>query len=97
MDADSGPHAFIAGTHDPNHVGRLRDSWPEGADAFNQWYFLTLRKTDEDTRRYLGADPVYFTGPAGSRFIANTRGIHKGLLPRKRDRLICQVLSLLSG
>jgi hypothetical protein len=35
---------------------------------------------------------VTLTGPAGSCFLVNTRGIHKGLLPEREDRLICQVL-----
>jgi len=91
VDMDGGPHAFVPRTHDPDHVGALRAAWPGGAQAFNDWYFLTLRKTDADTRRYLG-EPDYITGPAGSLFLANTRGIHKGLLPTRHDRLVCQVV-----
>lgn len=91
VDMDGGPHVFMPKSHDPVHVGALRAAWPEGVKAFNDWFFLTLRKTDDDTRRFLG-EPDYITGPAGSVFLANTRGIHKGMLPTKHDRLICQVV-----
>ena len=91
VDMDGGPHAFIPGSHDPDQVGFLRANWPEGEKAFNDWFFLTLRKTDEDARWRLG-EPHYITGPAGTVFLANTRGIHKGLLPTQRDRLVCQVV-----
>ncbi len=91
VDMDGGPHAFMPKSHDPVHIGALRAAWPEGAKAFNDWYFLTLRKSDADTRRFLG-EPDYITGPAGTVFLANTRGIHKGMLPTKHDRLVCQVV-----
>lgn len=91
VDMESGPHVFMPKSHDPVHVSGLRAAWPEGVKAFNDWYFLTLRKSDDDTRRFLG-EPDYITGPAGTVFLANTRGIHKGMLPAKRDRLICQVV-----
>ena len=92
VDMDAGPHAFMERTHDPTHVGALRRDWPGGTKEFDDWYFLRLRKTDAETRHYLGGDPVYIAGPAGARFLVDTRGIHKGLLPRERDRLVCQVV-----
>ena len=92
VDLDGGPHAFMPRSHDADHVATLRAAWPEGPKAFDDWFFMTLRKTDAETLHYLGGGPDYITGPAGSCFLANTRGIHKGLLPRQRDRLVCQVV-----
>src|SRR5690606_8153413 len=60
--------------------------------SFDDWFFMTLRKSDDDTKRYLGGEPNLLTGPAGTCFLADTSGIHKGLLPRARDRLVCQVV-----
>lgn len=92
VDRTSGPHAFMRGTHDPQQIKERRAAWPDGTKAFDDWFFMTLRKTDEDVVRYLGGEPDYITGPAGTCFLADTRGIHKGLLPESRDRLVCQVV-----
>ena len=92
VDEHSGPHAYIEGSHDTEVLGAVRREWPGGEGAFNDWYFSTHRKSDEDTHRFFPAKPAYLTGPAGSRFVVNTRGVHKGLLPERHDRLIVQVL-----
>ena len=92
VDMDSGPHAFVPGTHDPVRMAALAASWQGGPQAFRDWFFRSLRKTDAETHAHLGIDPVLLDGPAGTLFLADTRGIHKGMVPRTRNRLVCQVV-----
>ncbi|KJV09597.1 hypothetical protein VZ95_10520 [Elstera litoralis] len=61
------------------------------------------RATHLDLRRYTDAEAaalgreLRFTGPAGSCFVENTFGMHRGLPPRDRPRLIFQVTYCLMG
>lgn len=92
VDDGSGPHTYMEGSHDIDTINRIRQDWPDGADKFDAWYFCQLRKSDDEVIRAFGRPPVTLTAPAGSRFVVDTRGIHKGQLPKESDRLICQVL-----
>ena len=89
---EDGPHTFFERTHDPDHLRAIRDNWPGGRREFENWLFGMLRKSDAQSRRALGAEPVELTGPRGTRFLVNTFGVHKGPPPRNSDRLLCQVL-----
>ena len=92
VDEDAGPHVFLEGTHDPDTGGEARRNAPGGEASFHDWYFGQLRKSDEDVERYFAKTPVHFNGPSGSLFLVNTQGLHKGLLPKTTERLVCQVL-----
>lgn len=92
VDETSGPHVFIPRSHDAMAVKAARERWTGGDDEFDSWYFRTLRKSDEDTIQIFDTPPVNLTGGAGSTFVVNTRGIHKGQLPETSDRLLAQVL-----
>lgn len=51
------------------------------------------RLTDEEVAATFGAENILrFTGPAGTAFLENTYGIHRGVPPTKRPRLLMQVL-----
>lgn len=53
----------------------------------------TPRKADEDVAEFYGAENItYLTGNAGDAMLVNTDGLHKGHLPKSRNRLIFQVL-----
>lgn len=89
VDEESGPHVFVPTTNRQQTLvdARSRAGSPE---AFDNW-MGTLRKSDEDVMATFGIDPVRLTGKAGTNFIACTRGIHKGMLPKSKNRLLCQV------
>ena len=36
--------------------------------------------------------PITITGSAGTRYLINTRGLHRGYPPRRADRLMCQAI-----
>jgi hypothetical protein len=51
------------------------------------------RYTDEEVRDAFGSDRIVrFTGPAGSAFLENTYGMHRGLPVNEGRRLIFQVV-----
>lgn len=89
VDEEAGPHVYVPTTNrqDTLVAARGRAATPE---AFDNW-MGTLRKSDEDVVAAFGIEPVRLTGKAGTNFIASTRGIHKGLLPKSKNRLVCQV------
>lgn len=72
VDAGSGPHNYVPGTH--------RDRMP-----------LRLRRySDAEVARAHGAS-IEITGPAGTAFVIDTKGIHKGAPPLSRPRLVLVV------
>jgi hypothetical protein len=81
VDGDAGPHSYVRGSHRPNSVGRslIRRG--------------TVRLEDEEVLDAFGADRVIeIIGKAGTMFIADTRGLHKAVPPRRRERLVLQFL-----
>lgn len=92
VDEDGGPHTFVDATHELRHVAEARSRFSGDGAEFDEWYFSKHRKTDGEVARYVGGQPVSLTGPSGSRFLVNTRGLHKGMRPTGADRLICEVV-----
>ncbi|MEQ8193878.1 MAG: hypothetical protein RIB59_05260 [Rhodospirillales bacterium] len=93
VDMDGGPHTLFEKTHELDDVVKIREAYPGSAEEWDDWYFQNLRKTDDEMTRYFnGRTPVSLTGEKGTSLLVNTRGIHKGMLPKKKDRLIIQVV-----
>jgi ectoine hydroxylase-related dioxygenase (phytanoyl-CoA dioxygenase family) len=76
VDDQSGPHVYVPGSHRP-----LRGEFSG-----------QRRYQDEEVEREYGKDATrLFTGARGTAFLENTYGLHKGLPPRRGERLIFQV------
>ena len=92
VDEGGGPHVYMPGSHRPERIAEIRPQAGEAAarEDFDAWYFKSLRKSDADTVRWFGREPVRLTGPQGSRFLVNTEGLHKGEPPLSADRWILQ-------
>ncbi len=76
VDEEAGPHAYVPGSH-----------LFEGPQFRRQ-----IRYEDEEIRRVFGENSVhFFTGPPGTAFLENTYGLHRGIPPRSKRRLIFQV------
>jgi len=90
VDMSSGPHAYVEKSHRKNFLKGISESGPHSINEFEDWYFTKLRKTDEEVSRYFDVQPKFLIGPKGSRFLVDTYGVHKGLMPTKKDRLLCQ-------
>ena len=75
--ADSGPHCFIKGTH---RTGAIPD------ELLRAGY---VRHRDERILQIYGQDAYQeFIAPRGTIIAEDSRGFHKGKLPRKGDRLL---------
>jgi hypothetical protein len=70
VDADSGPHIFIPGSHKQNKLLPIR------------------RYTAEEIAGAFGeGNERLFVGPAGTSFLENTYGFHRGLPAKSKPRL----------
>lgn len=77
VDAESGPHCFIKGTH---RTGAIP------AEILREGY---TRQSDERILQLYGADAYcQFTGRRGTIIAEDSRGFHKGLMPTGKDRLL---------
>ena len=92
VDEQAGPHVFVETSHRSEVIFAKFADWPGDKQQFIDWFAGKLRKTDEEVQQYLNLPEVRLTGPRGSRMLVSTQGIHKGLMPQGKDRLIVQVL-----
>jgi len=90
VDDGAGPHVYVPTTQRADTLLKARDAAPSAPD-FDRW-LGKRRKSDQEVADAFGIQPDEITGPAGTVFVANTRGVHKGLLPTSRNRLICQIV-----
>ncbi|MEQ8604130.1 MAG: hypothetical protein RIB45_12500 [Marivibrio sp.] len=92
VDGESGPHAYVEGTHRPEDYALMikRAGDRAGQQRIYDWLFQTLRKSDADVEAVTGKRPTLIEGAAGTRFLAMTRGLHKGVPPASRPRLLLQ-------
>ncbi|HEY0837668.1 MAG TPA: hypothetical protein VGE72_27380, partial [Azospirillum sp.] len=92
VDMDSGPHVYVAGSHLHMQTRRrLEEMKKTGSKDFARFaaMYQSVRKDDRDVFDFFGDDKVHrLVGPAGSSFLVNVGGYHKGELPKTRSRLI---------
>ena len=76
VDAGAGPHIYVRGSHREDRLMPIR------------------RFSDAEVEAAFGGRGrfVQFEGPAGTSFLENTFGLHRGLPARKTPRLIFQVV-----
>ena len=73
VDADSGPFSYIEGSHRARSV--WLDSWRAGFSP------MSTRISDQEVQTFIERTKLKsheFVGPAGTLFLVNTRGIHRG-------------------
>ncbi len=91
----SGPHAFVERTHEmdilmPLMAQRFADK-PEVFQKFWQW-MEQHRKTDAEVLELFPREEVkVFTGPRGTSFFEDTRGLHKGTRPQTAPRFVFEI------
>jgi hypothetical protein len=76
VDEDSGPHMFVKGSQRVNKLTEAGRRIPEA----------------EVEDAFGKENLLRFTGPAGTRFLENTYGVHRGIPPARKPRLLFQVL-----
>ena len=90
VDTETGPHVYMESTHTSQFILEAAAKSPDGEEEFLDWYRKELRKPDQEVIDRVGREPLLITGKAGSMFIVDTKGLHKGQLPVADDRLVCQ-------
>jgi len=100
VDLDCGPHVYVKNSDFKNNQlwksrDQIRQNNPE------QWaklcHFIDYvaedqRREDDEIAEFYGKrNIVMLTGTAGDGFLVNTKGYHKGLLPVKHERIMCQI------
>jgi hypothetical protein len=91
VDGDAGPHVYVPQTHRPDILGAVAGQpGSPNYEPFMRWYVETLRKTEEDVFKWFGRRPITIEGKTGSRFLVNTEGLHRGMPPARKDRIILQ-------
>ena len=83
VDADSGPHQIIPGSHSIAGLQRLACADPEATFQESMGVDFSQRMEKE-----LGAAAESIVGRAGTMFLANTTALHRGLVPKTNPRLI---------
>ncbi|MEB0165171.1 phytanoyl-CoA dioxygenase family protein [Glaciimonas sp. CA11.2] len=74
VDAETGPHIYVQGTHLERCSMRLQ-----------------VYSDNKILNRYGEKNIVNMMGVAGTGFAVNTQGIHKGMLPSQKPRLLLQI------
>lgn len=75
VDVESGPHAFVRGSHKQDKILRR-----------------TRFSEDDVAAQFPPEDCLQIEGRAGTNFLENTFGLHRGIPPVSKPRLIFQVL-----
>jgi hypothetical protein len=92
--AVSGPHAYIPQTHNfavlQDFVARRLSP---GADSATFWDWMEkFFKPDSEILQVFGAEQIQIiTGPSGTSFIEDTRGLHRAVYPRTGFRLAFEI------
>jgi hypothetical protein len=79
VDSSNGPHVYVAGSH--RRGGQPRKFLRRG----------NTRRDDRAVIDYFGERVIELTGPRGTVFAADTRGLHKGKPPEVGERLVLQL------
>lgn len=82
VDQDSGPHQFIPGSH--------RHDFFERYDYPPDMFFISSGRDPQVEKACARLPRMEFVGPAGTCFLENTYGLHRGVAPRERGRLLFQ-------
>jgi hypothetical protein len=95
VDEATGPHRFIKHSHDKavlTEVLRARGWSPGNIATVHQSLFLGAALEFSDlSDALLGDLQTVWTGPAGAAVLADTYGLHMGVPPAERDRLMLWV------
>ena len=92
----TGPHSFVARTHDINILYPLSmERFGSDMTALQKfWIWMEVhRKSDEDVHQLFREDDiVVYTGAKGTNFLEDTRGLHKATVPIMGPRLAFEIV-----
>lgn len=82
VDETTGPHQYVDGTHESRAISN-------GSPAFWAWLDKSHRKDEREVCALF--KPRTITGPKGSTFLEDTRGLHRGVPPMSGPRLAFEI------
>ncbi|HTR84265.1 MAG TPA: hypothetical protein VMI56_07280 [Reyranella sp.] len=91
VDGESGPHQIVAGSHTVEGLRERAPSswWKRSSYDVEKSFTAAFGVEFSDEIERVFADSIRsIEGPAGTMFLANTLALHRGLVPRKRPRLL---------
>ena len=88
VDENAGAHQFCPKTHTFENLKSLISYKNIDEDIFWAWWEASHRKSDKDVTSLFDIKTI--TGQAGSAFFEDTRGLHRGLIPKNKSRLVLE-------
>jgi hypothetical protein len=89
VDAESGPHQVVPGSHTLEGMRRLSpNSWLRRFDVKATFTNSMGAEFAEQCDRHFAGHAADIVGPAGSMFLVNTMALHRGLMPTRNARLL---------
>ncbi|MBD24915.1 MAG: hypothetical protein CMG46_07910 [Candidatus Marinimicrobia bacterium] len=92
----TGPHSFVTGTHEFDVLYPLAmKRFGGNSDTFQKfWRWMEVhRKSDDDISLFFKDSEIkIFTGPKGTSFLEDTRGLHKATVPISGPRLAFEIV-----
>jgi len=92
VSADDGPHIFATGTHRLDGVKKALAAKGVPPDAIGDYFAGDGRGVDGSIDDIFGEAVCEVTGAAGTAFLENTYGFHRGKVPKSGARCILQIL-----
>lgn len=92
VDEESGPHVYLPNSHRPDRFAELYRASTNDQHNPLQFFVGGQRNHAAYLEQVFAGRFEHLTGPAGSSFLVNTYGLHKGEPPKSRNRMLFQVL-----
>lgn len=92
VDEEAGPHVFLPSSHIPERFAMIYKA--ATSDGLNPMQFFSggQRNHAPYLESVFAGKFERFVGPAGSAFLVNTYGLHKGEPPKTKNRMLFQAL-----
>jgi hypothetical protein len=88
VDHNSGPHAYIKGSHNSNRLRKhIKNIFPDD-HKINKALMKASRLTTDTANRVFPASQIHHAGPAGLAILEDTRGFHRAVHSQKGYRLM---------
>ncbi len=92
VSTDDGPHVFACNTHDPEFVMAKVAAHGQSMELANALFVGNGRDAAQIIPQLFGQEIFEIVGPAGSAFLENTYGFHRGKTCKRNRRGLFQVL-----
>lgn len=92
VSSEDGPHIFARNTHDPEFIKAMLAQRGVKQEILPQFFSGDMRHAAKEVSQIFAEQISEFVGPAGTCFLENTYGFHRGKNPTGKRRGLFQVL-----